>query len=130
MAHIYRDDLIYPDLSYRIVGILMEVNDALGAGHRERYYEDAVEEGFKREGIKYKRQLYMPVVFSGKHIGKYYLDFLVEDKIVIELKRGDMFAKKNIEQVYNYLRVHNLSLSILAQFSSQGLKFKRILNTT
>lgn len=106
----------------------MRVNDELGAGHRENVYEKAVEEALKKEGFVYERQLYVPVTFDGKHVGKYYLDFLIEGKIVVELKKGDVFAKKNIDQIYTYLKTHNICLGILAQFSSHGLKFKRIVN--
>lgn len=56
------------------------------------------------------------------------MDFVVENKIVLELKRGENFPKKHIEQVYAYLKATKLKLGIIANFSKSGVKFKRILN--
>jgi len=123
-----KSDLVYPELSYKIVGLLYEVDNELGYGYQEKYYEKALAEGFKQEGLNYQEQLHIPLTFKNSKIGDYFLDFLVEDKIVVELKKGDRFSKKNIEQVYAYLKAKNLKLGILAQFSSDGLKFKRIVN--
>jgi GxxExxY protein len=61
-------------------------------------------------------------------IGRYFLDFLVDNKIVVEIKKGDYFSKKNIEQVKAYLKVTNLKLAVLVNFTSSGVKFLRILN--
>lgn len=58
-----------------------------------------------------------------------YLDFLVEDKIVLEIKKGNYYSKKNIEQVKQYLKVTNLKLAILANFTPSGVKFLRVLNS-
>ena len=63
-----------------------------------------------------------------KIIGKRYLDYLVEDKIVLEIKRGDYFSKNNFNQVLEYLKITKLTLAILANFTSRGVKYKRILN--
>ncbi len=70
----------------------------------------------------------VPLFFKEKIIGKDFLDFLIDDKIVLELKKGDNFSRKSIEQVYEYLQATKLKLGIIAQFSSNGLKFKRIVN--
>jgi GxxExxY protein len=78
--------------------------------------------------LSYQEQLHVPLTFKDSKIGDYFLDFLVEDKIVVELKKGDRFSIKNIEQVFAYLVAKGLKLGILAQFSTNGLKFKRILN--
>jgi len=120
--------LLYPELSYRVVGILFDVYNELGYGYQEKYYERAIETELKSKGINYKKQLYVPLEFKNQKIGNYFLDFLIEDKIVLELKKGDRFSKKNIDQVYGYLKVKNLKLGIIAQFSSTDLKFKRIVN--
>lgn len=63
-------------------------------------------------------------------VGKNYFDFLIEGNVILELKRGNKFAKGHIDQVYNYLKVKNFKLGILAYFGSAGLQYKRILNIT
>jgi GxxExxY protein len=123
-------DIVYPELSYKIVGVCMEVNDSLGSGHKERVYEQAIAQMFEEKGIQYERQVYVPILFHGKTVGAHRLDFLVEHSIVVELKRGDRFVKKDIDQLYQYLRVRDLKLGILIRFSSDGLFFKRVVNLT
>lgn len=123
-----KEDLIYPDLSYKIVGILFSVFNELGYGYKEKYYELAIAKELVRAGLTYKEQISYPVKFKGETIGYQILDFLVDDKIILELKRGDNFFKQDIIQTTGYLRTTGLKLAILARFSSRGLKYKRILN--
>jgi len=70
----------------------------------------------------------VPLKFNDKIVGKYYLDFLIEDKIVLELKRGNIVAVNNIDQVKGYLTALNLKLAIIASFTFNGVKINRILN--
>ncbi len=123
-----RDDLVHPDLSYKIVGILFDVYNKLGYGYQEKHYEKAVVIALNSAGLKHKEQLPVPLSFDGKSIGKYFIDLLIEDKIVVELKRGERVAKGNIDQIFNYLKTTGLQLGILAQFTTNGVKFRRILN--
>jgi len=78
--------------------------------------------------LKYQRQLSIPILFKEKLVGKYYLDFLVEDLIIIELKQGNRFSRNTIEQAKQYLVAMDKQLAILANFTSSGVKFMRILN--
>lgn len=120
---------MHPELSYRIMGILFEVFKELGAGHKEKYYGNAVAEGLKSVGISFAQELYVPILFNGKVVGRYFLDFLIDGKIVLELKKGDAYSsKKHIEQVFAYLKANGLQLGILAQFTSEGVKYRRIVN--
>jgi len=123
-----RKDILHPDLSYAVMGVLFEVNKELGYGHKERYYENAVALGLNKKGLKYDRQLHVPLQFKGEQIGYYFLDFLIEGILVLELKQGNSFSKKNIDQVLAYLKANSLELGILAQFTADGVKYKRIVN--
>jgi GxxExxY protein len=123
-----RQDLIYPEISYNIVGILYEVYNEMGGGHKEKYYQNAVEAFLKEKKIPYKRELHTPLKFKGYKVGHYFLDFLIEDKIVLELKRGDYFAPNDVQQILSYLKATGLQLGILAIFTRSGVKIKRIIN--
>jgi len=123
-----RQDLLYPELSYKINGILFEVFRQLGGGHREKYYQLAIKEALEKEGIKFKEQFYVPLKFNDKVVGKYFLDFLIEDKLVLELKRGKIVAINNINQVKQYLTALNLKLALVVSFTHTGAKINRILN--
>ena len=120
--------LIYPDLSYKLVGILFTVFNELGYGYQEKYYQRAIAKVLKENKIEFKEQVYAPLEFKGERIGGYYLDFLIENRLILEIKKGDRFSKTNIDQVYSYLKRFNLKLGIIANFTRGGLKFKRIVN--
>ena len=125
---IVKRELIYPELSYQIVGILFEVYNQLGPGHHEKYYQRAIATELKRCNLSFKEQVFIPLYFKKKIIGRQYLDFLIEDKVILEIKKGDRFSKRNIEQISEYLKVSGLKLGILANFGSKELKFKRVVN--
>ena len=122
------DKIVYKSLSYKIVGILFEVYNELGYGYKEKYYETAVAKYFDENEIKYERQLMYKVKFKGGDLGRHFLDFLVDDKIVLELKRGNCFSRKNIIQVKEYLKVTNKKLALLVNFTSRGVKVMRVLS--
>ncbi|MDD2656845.1 MAG: GxxExxY protein [Patescibacteria group bacterium] len=123
-----RKDILYPELSYTINGALFEVFRQMGGGHREKYYQKAVSLALKKRGLEFQEQFYIPVKFDNNVVGKYYLDFLIEDKIVLELKRGNIHVINNIDQVKEYLSALNLKLAIIASFTFDGVKSNRILN--
>lgn len=120
--------LVYADLSYRIIGVIFEVYNNLGYGHAEKTYQKALAKGFEAAGLKYSEQLYSPVYFKQKVVGKNFFDFLVDDKVVLEIKKGNYFAKTHIDQVYKYLISKNLQLGILAYFAPQTVRIKRVVN--
>ncbi len=121
-------ELIYPELSYRLVGVLFKVFNTLGPGCLEKHYQRAVAIALTTEDLTFKEQVYAPMEFGGEKVGCYYLDFLIENKIVLEIKRGERFTRPNIDQIYNYIRRFDLKLGILANFTKEGILFKRILN--
>ena len=121
-------ELVYPELSYKIIGILFNVFNELGYGYQEKYYQRATAQALKENGIKFEEQDSAPLEFRSKIIGRYFVDLLIDDKVVLEIKRGDRFLKTNINQVYAYLKRFNLKLGILVNFTNSGLKFKRIVN--
>lgn len=120
--------IIYKNLSYKIVGVLFDVYNELGYGYQEITYEKAIAKCFDNEMINYKRQAPYKVLFKGEVIGKNFIDFIVDNKIVLELKRGNYFSRKNIEQIKKYLAVTNLKLAILAHFTADGVKIFRAFN--
>ena len=82
----------------------------------------------RSKGLKVREQVYYGMEFKDQFIGKSYFDFLVEDKIIIEIKRGDHFSIGHFDQITRYLKASNLKLGLLINFSSTGVQVKRILN--
>ena len=89
------DKVIYKKLSYDIVGTLFAVYNDLGYGYQEKYYEKALVKYFTNKNIKCRTQVPFKIRIKGEIIGTYYLDIIVEDKVVLELKKGNYFSKKN-----------------------------------
>ncbi len=124
----YREDLVYKELSYQIVGIMFNVYNELGYGYQEKYYQRAIERSLSDMGIAFRKQVLCDIIFKGSKIGKYYLDFLVDDKVVVELKVGKRFAKRDFDQVKGYLQATNKKLALLINFTPNGVRFLRVIN--
>ncbi|HBB38428.1 MAG: Mannosyl-3-phosphoglycerate phosphatase [Candidatus Magasanikbacteria bacterium GW2011_GWD2_43_18] len=123
-----RTDILYPELSYTINGVLFDVHNAIGGAIPEKYIQKAVAEGLRKKDIKFEEQYYVPLVFEGKTIGKYYLDFLIEKTIVLELKRGRYIPKAIFSQTLGYLDSLDLKLAIVAGFAYDAVIIKRVIN--
>lgn len=120
-------ELIYPELSYKLVGLLYKVYNQLGGGYQEKYYQQALKRELFVNKIPFLEQVRTDFNYNGKMIGRYYLDFIVDHKIVLEIKAVPSFSKKDIMQVLNYLRQSDLKLGILASLNRNNIFYKRIL---
>lgn len=120
-------DLVYKELSYQIVGILFKVYNELGGGYQEKYYQRALSLELKKLGIDFKEQVMVNLNYDSRSIGRYFLDFVIEDKIVLEIKVAPRFYSRDVKQILAYLGTTGLLLGILVSFGRSELKFKRIL---
>jgi GxxExxY protein len=127
-SNLRRGDLIYPELSYQLVGYAYEIFNELGYGHKELYYQRAFAQQLKMNNHKFVEQKYYPLKFKGINIGKSFIDFEVEEKVLVELKKDSLFSKARIDQVLDYLKISNKKLALLISFSSAGVRVKRIVN--
>ena len=130
MNKLRRDDILFPELSYEILGYAFEVFNQLGPGHAEKTYHNGMKVLLKNKQINFRDQVHFPVKFQDKIIGKSVFDFLVEGKIIVEIKKDVHYSKAHLEQVLNYLKVSNLKLGILINFTNNGVTSKRIINTS
>jgi len=121
--------IIQKVLSYKIMGMLFSVHNSLGNRYQEKYYQRAVEEGLKQKNLNFKKELKVDLLYSNKVIGKYFLDFLIEDRVILEIKAVDKLRPKDFEQVLAYLTANNIELGILVNFRTSSLSYHRILNS-
>lgn len=122
------DKLIYKDLSYKIRGILFDVQNELGNYRNEKQYGDAFAQKLKEEKINFEREKRLDVSFDGENKYRNIVDFLVADKIIIELKVKTNLTKDDYFQCQRYLTSSGLWLAFLVNFRSKYLYIKRILN--
>ena len=115
------DEILYKDLSYKIVGLAIRVHSKLGYGFLEKVYENALMVLFRREGIEAKQQAPITVYFEEEAVGNYYADILVEDKVILEIKSVENIIDAHIAQSLNYLKATGLRLAIILNFSKEKL---------
>lgn len=124
------EEYIFKDENYTIVGILFEVHKNLGKGFSEIVYKDAIEYEFHQQNIPYQREKEFSVNYKEttlKH--KFYADFVVYDKIILEIKTVDCFNNSHYNQCLNYLKVSKNKLAILVNFNLVSLEYKRIISS-
>ena len=121
-------NILYKDESYSIIGALFEVYNHIGSGFSEIVYKDALEYEFRSRNIKYNREKEYAVQYKD-HIlpHKFYADFVVYDKIILEIKAVDNLHDKHLSQCLNYLKVSSCRLAILANFHKDLLDHRRII---
>lgn len=116
-----RDD--YNTLTEAIIYSAIEVHKELGPGLLESVYENCLFEELKTNGISVQRQVKIPVIYKGKTLEKdFYLDFLVEDLVVIELKTVELILPIHEVQLMTYLRLSKMKLGLLINFNVPILK--------
>lgn len=114
-------EFLYKELSYAIIGILITIHKELGPYAREKQYADAFEKILRAKNISFVRE--QRVADSGN-----ILDFIVDEKIVVEFKAVPFLINEHYDQVKRYLHQTQLKLGILVNFRDQRIKPKRILN--
>lgn len=120
-------ELLYPDLSYKLMGILFEVHNKLGTKYLEKHYQNAIETKLKLLKIPYKREAEMEVKFENEKLGDFYADFIIDDKILLETKMIWKLTNNDTKQVLRYLDALELKLAIIANFKHPMLEYKRIV---
>lgn len=121
-------EFLYKELTEKIIASCFKVHNQIGYGYPEKIYQKALELELHEKQIKYKREVYSKILFDGKIAGKLYLDFLVDDKVAVELKvRRDMHESDWI-QLLNYLKATGIRIGILAVFTKHKVEIKRIAN--
>lgn len=120
--------LIFAEECYQIIGVCFEVYNKIGYGHKEKFYQEAIAQCFREKNIEFKRELKAKVRFKEKDLGIYYFDFLVFNKIIVEIKKRNYFSIKDINQLNAYLKATRLKLGLLIHFTNEGVRYRRIVN--
>ena len=122
-------ELIYKDESYIITGFCMEVHNELGTGLLEIIYKEALEWEFKHQFIHYQREKEYPVFYKKHRLTKkFYADFIVYDKIILEIKAKESISSEDIAQTINYCKLSGCKLGLIINFGRSKLEIKRIAN--
>jgi GxxExxY protein len=120
-------EIIYKDLSYKIVGLAMDVHNELGYGFLEKVYENALMLLFREVGIKAEQQKTVSVFFRNQIVGEYCADIIVDNKILLEVKSVEYIVPAHRSQILNYLKATRFRLGLLINFGKETLEHERFV---
>ena len=121
------ENIVYPELSFKIVGIFYAVFKSIGGGLQEKIYQRALKMMFQKEGVPFLEQVRFDIELQGVNVGRYFVDFIIDNKIAVEIKAKNNFNQSDIRQLFGYLRKSGMELGLLTRFGTNGVEVKRIL---
>jgi GxxExxY protein len=119
--------LLYKELSYRIVGAAQEVHKLLGSGFLESVYEHALAQEFRLRQIPFERQVPLSVMYKDICVGEFRADFVIDGKIILEIKSAASLVPAHGAQALHYLAATGFRLALLINFGARSLQFRRII---
>jgi len=121
--------LLYKELSYNLVGCFYEVYNQLGPGFKESVYHEALVVEFGMQGINYREEKQISIQYKNRKVGIYVPDFIIEDKILVEIKSVEFMPKLYEVQLYYYLKGSDFKLGYLVNFGGQKIDIRRRIFT-
>jgi GxxExxY protein len=122
------NNLIYPELSYKITGLCFQAQNELGCFAKEKQYADYLEILLVKNKISYLREAKVAFIAKDNKISRNLADFIIEQKIIIECKTKNFITKEDYYQIQRYLSATNIKLGLIINFRNHYLKPKRIIN--
>ena len=121
--------MLHKEITEKIIGCAFDVHSFLGNGFQEVIYQRALAYEFSKATLDYARELEVDIFYRDLQdpIGKRRVDFLVEDKVLVELKAVNHIEDTHIAQVLNYLKAYKLKVALLINFGEKSLVFKRLV---
>jgi GxxExxY protein len=120
-------ELIFADTTYKIRGAIFAVYNTLGPGHKEIVYQKALEKEFEAQNIPFAREQSLDVKYRNIKVGKYIPDFIVDNKIIVELKAVEFMPKMYENQLIHYLKTTGFQVGLLVNFGQPKLMIKRLV---
>ena len=121
------DPLLYKDLTYKIRTALFNVKKELGGGHKEIIYQKSLAEEFQRLKLSFSREVRIPIKYKNKEVGTYVPDFVIENKVIVELKAIPFVGATEKKQIWSYLKGSNYYLALLANYGPRELTIDRVI---
>jgi GxxExxY protein len=123
----FEEKILHKDLSYKIVGLAMQLHTELGHGFLEKVYENSLMVLFAENSIQAVQQFPIPVTFHDQVVGDYIADIVVDNSVILELKALDKISEIHKAQTLNYLKATNFRLALLINFGKWKLEYNRMV---
>ena len=120
--------MIKNDLTYKIIGCAMQVHNKLGNGFQEVIYQRCLSIEMKRAGLEFEREKEQKIYYDQFEVGTRRADFVVENKLIIELKAKINLEDVHLAQAKNYVVAYDFPLVLLINFGNTSLQYKLIFN--
>ena len=117
---------IQDDLTYKVIGCAMKVHSYLGNGFQEVIYQRALAIEMTNQGVSFAREIEMPIFYDNQNIGSRRVDFMVANKIIVELKAIIHLEDVHLAQGLNYLVAYKMDKGLLINFGAKSLEVKRL----
>lgn len=117
------------ELTYKIIGCAMKIHNTLGNGFQEKIYQRCLAIELNLAGINFFRELSQKIYYNQTYIGTRRADFVVEDKIIIELKAVINLEDVHLAQAKNYVVAYDFPIGLLINFGSKSLQYKKVFNS-
>jgi len=122
--------LLHNELTYKLQGLFFEIRNTYGPGQKENIYNNLLAEALKENKIPFEREKFINIYTpNGKVAGTYKPDFVIDDKVIIEIKSSRYTTRIDEKQLYYYLRNSKYEIGLLVNFSTPKLYIKRIIYT-
>lgn len=123
------EELKYKEITEKIIGASFEVHKFLGNGFQEVIYQRALAYELNKRGLAFAREIEQYIFYRDlpEPIGKRRADFVVENKVLVELKAVIQLEDVHLAQALNYLKAYKLEVGLLINFGSKSLTFKRLI---
>jgi len=118
----------YAECTEQVLSCAFEVSNELGIGFLESVYEKALFIALQEKGLKVEQQVGLQIEFRGKLVGQFFIDLLVEDLLIIELKAAKAIAPEHEMQLLNYLRGSTKPVGLILNFGTPKLEYRRYNN--
>ena len=120
-------EILFKKLSYQVVGAAMEVHRLLGSGFLETVYQTAFVHKLSLMGTPFEQQKRLTVKYKEIVVGEYIADFVVDEKIIVEIKAVSNLTSSHQAQALNYLAATGFQLAILLNFGASSLQQRRVV---
>jgi GxxExxY protein len=120
--------MVKDELTYNVIGCSMKVHNTLGPGFQEVIYQRCLAIELERAGLSFARELEQDIYYDGVNVGTRRADFVVENKIVVELKAVVNLEDVHLAQAKNYVVAYDFPQGLLINFGSQSLQYKLLFN--
>ncbi len=120
---------IQDPLTYKIIGCAMEVHKTLGNGFQEVIYQRCLAIELSRAGVSFLREVEQPIFYKEEPVGTRRADFVVEEKIIVEIKAVIKLEDVHLAQAKNYLSAYNFETGLLINFGAASMEYKRVFRS-